>query len=186
MENDEQKKTNLDGNKRVFAGSWVLVIAPVFVTFLRVWYNISKLRMAGNEESTFTLLFTEWHILEIIIWTIGGAILYYFASRVPIRVLIARAKKRGDNESGIGSFFEDSFKGGTVKYDIYDQSGSFQRSEEYYVPGIFVGLVEVPLKLLLVILFIFVKAALVPYWALFNFIRNYLLLWLFPKKFTYV
>ena len=185
MENEEEQSVDQEMKKRVFAGGWFLVIAPIFVCFIRVWYSISSDHMLDNGENLFVLLFTNKDLLTIIIWTIGGAIGYYFASLVPKRVLIARERKQEQNdEPGFFSIlFKDSFKGGIVKTDVYDASGGFLREEEYYVPGVFVGLVGVPLKIVFVIVFLFVKAALVPYWAIFNFFRNYVLLWIFPKKF---
>ncbi len=185
MAKEEQKQSKDNGNKRVFSGSWFLVIAPFFVGAIEIWYYIAKLHLAGNNESTLTLFLSTWKIWEIIILTAGGAILYYFASRVPIKVLVARAKKQAneDEPNFFAMLIRDSFKGGTVKYDVYDSSHSFLRSEEHYVPGIASGLAAAPVLAAVTIIFYFIKAALVMYWAIFNFFRNYVLLWIFPKRY---
>jgi len=174
-----------DDRKRVFAGSWFLVIAPIFVCCIMVWYGFSKRHLLDGDTNTIVVLLRNWRLfLQYVVMYIGGAALYYFASLVPKKVLIFRMKKKKNNDSFLGMLFQDSFKGGTVNWDVYDASGSFQRTESHYVPGIAVGIVETPIKIVIAILFYFLKAALVMYWAIINLFRNYIFLWILPKKMT--
>ena len=181
-----EKKMNKTENKRVFMGSWFLVIAPFFVAAMLLWYYVSKYQTlhldASNINAILAILKSK---TQIFIYLIGGSAFYYFASRIPIKLAIMRAEKRQDSDAPglFDTIFQDSFKGGSVKYDVYNSAGSYQSSEEYYVPGVAVGVVGIPIKLLIYVMILFFKASFVPYWGLFNFFRNYIFFWLFSKKY---
>ena len=181
-----EKKMNRNENNRVFMGSWFLVIAPFFVAAMLLWYHFSKYQHVNPDANTINaILMTLKAKIQIFIYLIGGSAFYYFASRVPIKIAIIRAQKsqESDGESLFGAVFKDTFKGGMVKYDYYNSAGSFQGSKEYYVPGAAAALVGAPIRLLLYAIILFVKASFVPYWGLFNFFRNYIFLWIFPKRY---
>lgn len=181
-----EKKVNQTENKRVFMGSWFLVISPFFVAAIQLWYHSSKYQHLHLDASTIdAILATLKSKIQIFIYLIGGSAFYYFASRIPIKLAIMRAEKSQDSDGPnlFNTIFQDSFKGGTVKYDVYNSAGSYQNSEEYYVPGIAVGLVGIPIKFLVYFIILFIKASFVPYWGLFNFFRNYIFFWLFSKKY---
>lgn len=127
----------------------------------------------------------KW-LIEFLIYMVGGSIFYYFSSLIPIRVIIARSKKmeeaeKSDKPSLANFIFSDFFKNTTVTYNKYDSSGSFQGSETHELPGI-LDLAGLPIYILVYIIILFIKASFVPYWAIFSFFRNYVFVWLFPKK----
>ena len=174
MENKAQKNEL----SRIFTGSWFLVIAPPIIAFLVIW---SKL---GSDKS----IETKW-LVEFLIYMVGGSIFYYFASLVPIRVVLARAKKMEESDDPEkptlrSLIFSDFFKVSKVTYNIYSSSGSFKGTETKNVGG-FVNVFAFPFYLLIYLAILLLKASLVLYWAIFSFIRNYVYLWMFPKKSGY-
>jgi hypothetical protein len=179
------EKTQTNEDSRIFMGSWFLVIAPFFVAVVIVWYNFGKIQLANPDKTTFDVVaMTFEHVLQILIYLVGGEILYYFASRVPPHVAIYRAKKldESDDVGLLDTIFKDTFKGATLHYDVRDSAGNTLGHESHYVPGI-AGIVSVPFKLLVYAMILIVKASLVPYWAIINFFRNYVFVWLFSKKY---
>ncbi|MBD3223418.1 MAG: hypothetical protein GF313_01710 [Caldithrix sp.] len=169
--------------KRVFGGSWFLVIAPFFACAIRIWYEFGKKDLFGQGDSWIQVLINNGSMsLDIMGWFIGGAILYYFASLVPKDILVKRAEKY-DEESAFSFLFNDSFKSYTISFEAIDENGNRYEGAETISGAWDIGFV--PLKLFLWFLFLFAKASFVPYYAAFNLIRNYPLVWisrLFKKK----
>ncbi len=173
-----EAKVQKDSSSRIFSGSWFLVIAPPIIAFLVIWARI------GSDET----IETKW-LIEFLIYMVGGSIFYYFASLVPIRVALARAKKIEESDdpekpSLRSLIFSDFFKSSKVRYNIYDGNGSFKGTETRSVGG-FVNIFAFPFYLLIYLMILLVKASLVFYWAIFSFMRNYIYLWMFPKKSGY-
>jgi len=171
-------KANKNELSRIFTGSWFLVIAPPIIAFLVIWS-----RVVSDD-----VIETKW-LVEFLIYMVGGSVLYYFASRVPIKVVLARAKRRKESEDGdkpslSSLFFTDFFKNTEISYGVYDGYGNHLRNETEVVYG-YLKIFSLPFYMLLYLFILIVKASLVFYWAIFSFIRNYIYLWVFPKKSGY-
>jgi len=180
------KQEQIVDRKRIFDGSWFLVIGPVFACALRIWYDFGKQGLFdqanGVAQVAQVLIDNGAMTLDIAGWFIGGAIVYYFASLVPKDILVKRSSKY-DETSLLSYLFNDSFRSYTIHYQFRDENGNLCDGASTVSGAWEIGFV--PLKIFLWLLFLFAKASFVPYYAAFNLLRNYPLVWLkriFSKK----
>jgi hypothetical protein len=68
--------------------------------------------------------------LSVLSWSVNACL---FSDTTYLLVFFFLKKKK-DKDSFVGMLFQDSFKGGTDNWAVYDASGSFQRTEKHYVP----------------------------------------------------